>query len=213
MWLDVFSKGIFIGFTASIPLGPVGIMCIQRTLSRRLSSGLFSGLGAAAGDLMFATIAFFGVSLVTGLIEAHQTAVTIVGGIMIAIMGLNILLSDTSFQIRQSRSCMMDLWKDFLTTFGMTWANPTFILVYVGMFATFGFSDEMGNLNGLELLAGVLTGCVLWRFSLSFLVNILRRRFKPVHIMWFNRISGCAIILLGVSAIISELIKFINVNV
>ncbi len=209
MWFDLFFRGLFLGVAASIPLGPVGILCIQRTLSKRLKSGFISGLGAATADLIFASAAFFSLAMITEFLERNQLLFTLIGGACIVFVGVNIFFTNPDVQIRRNRTGTNNYWKDYISVFFVTLANPAFILVYVALFATFGLSNDMGRLNGAAMLTGVFAGCALWWLILTSTINLVRRRFTRVHLLWMNRIAGCAIAVLGLGAVSSVLIKYI----
>ncbi len=210
MWFDLFFRGLFLGVAASVPLGPVGILCIQRTLSKRLKSGFLSGLGAATADLIFASVAFFSLAMITSFIESNQIIITLVGGLCIVIVGVNIFFTNPEVQIRRNRAGKTSYWQDYISVFFVTLANPAFILVYVALFATFGLSNEMGRLNGMAMLTGVFAGCTLWWLLLTSAVNLVRKRFSPRHLLWMNRIAGFVIAALGIAAMGSVLIKYIT---
>ena len=204
-------KGILVGLLASIPLGPIGVMCIQRTLSRNHRSGFVSGLGAACADTIFATLALFSITLVLTFIENNIMLIKALGGICVIIVGVKIFLSNPVVQIRKNRAGKTNLWQDFISMFLITLTNPAFILIFVALFAAFGISREgLGNEGGALMIAGVLSGASLWWFSLTFVVSLLRRRFRPRHLLWINRISGAVIVLLGAAAI---LLMFVNTPV
>ena len=204
-------KGILVGLLASIPLGPIGVMCIQRTLSRNHRSGFVSGLGAACADTIFATLALFSLTLVLTFIENNIMLIKALGGICVIIVGVKIFLSNPVVQIRKNRAGKTNLWQDFISMFLITLTNPAFILIFVALFAAFGISREgLGNEGGALMIAGVLSGASLWWFSLTFVVGLLRRRFRPRHLLWINRISGAVIVLLGAAAI---LLMFVNTPV
>lgn len=209
MWLELFFRGIIIGIVATIPsLGPVGVLCIQRTLSKNQKSGFFSGLGAATADTLFASVAFFSLTLVTTFIENNDMWIKAVGGVCIIVLGTTIFFKNPVVQIRRNRAGKSSLWQDFISVFLITLANPTYILVFVALFATFGLSNDMGELNGVAMLVGVYAGCTAWWFLLTFVVNLLRKKFRPRHLMWMNRIAGGLIIVLGVVALLSIVVNF-----
>lgn len=211
MGMELLFKGILIGLLASIPLGPIGVMCIQRTLSRNHRSGFVSGLGAACADTLFATLALFSLAFVLSFIENNILLVKAIGGICVIIVGVKIFLSNPVVQIRKNRAGKTNLWQDFISMFLITLANPPFILIFVALFAAFGITHEgLGNEGGVLMLAGVLGGASLWWFSLTFVVDLVRRRFRPRHLLWINRISGAVIVALGASAI---LLMFVNTPV
>lgn len=198
MGIELFITGVVIGLMASIPLGPIGVMCIQRTLSKNQTSGFISGLGAASADLIFAMIAFFSLSFVTSFIENNLNIVKIVGGICVMGVGAMIFLTNPVVQIRKNRAGKSNLWQDFLSLFLITLANPTFILIFVALFAAFGISkDATQGLNTLAMVLGVGAGGATWWFTLTFVVNLFRNKFRPRHLLWINRIAGTIIVVLG----------------
>lgn len=201
-------RGVFIGVVASIPLGPVGVLCVQRTLSKNQKSGFVSGLGAALADTFFATVAFFSLAVVLSFIEENLTLIKVIGGLCIMIVGVTIFMSNPVVQIRRNRAGKSNLWQDFISVFFVTLANPAFILIFIALFAAFGFSeDTLGAAKGLLMIAGVFGGASLWWFTLTFVVNLFRKKFRPRHLLWINRISGTAIVVLGAAAV---LLMFVN---
>lgn len=205
MWVDVFLRGILIGVTASLPLGPVGILCIQRTLSKDLRSGFVSGLGAASADMIYAAVAFFSLSFAQAFFAENATIIKLVGGVCISTIGVHIFLTNPEVQIRRNRSGKGSLWQDYLSMAGVAFANPTYILIYVTLFATFGLSNDIGRLQGAAMLIGVFSGCAGWWLLLTSLINMLRGRFTVKHLRWINRISGGLIAGLGIITLLSML--------
>ena len=201
----VFLKGIVIGLLASIPLGPIGVLCIQRTLCKSHKAGFVSGLGAASADTLFATIALFSLTFVLSFIESYMAVIKVLGGILVIIVGMTILLKNPVVQIRKNRAGKgNNLWSDYLSVFFVTLANPAYILVFVALFAALGINREgIPYANGLLMLIGVLCGTSLWWFILTFCISLLRRKFRPRHLFWMNRISGSIIVILGAAAILS----------
>ena len=211
MLASLFFRGIMIGLLASIPLGPIGVLCIQRTLSKNHKSGFVSGLGAATADTIYATIAFFSLTVVMGFIEENMTLVKVIGGLCVVIVGVKIFLSNPVVQIRRNRAGKTNLWQDYLSVFLLTLTNPAFILIFIALFASFGLShDTIDELNGGFMIAGVFSGGALWWFVLTFLVSLFRKKFRPRHLLWMNRIAGAAIVMLGAAAVLS---MFVNIPV
>ncbi|MDD3108179.1 MAG: LysE family transporter [Alistipes sp.] len=205
MGVEVFLKGILIGLVASIPLGPIGVMCIQRTVGNNQRSGFVSGLGAATADTIFAAIALFSLTVVLSFIEKNLVIIQVLGGISVIIVGMTILLKNPVQQIRRNRAGKnSNLWGDYLSILLVTLANPAYILIFVALFAASGVSAEGAPYgNNVAMIVGVLSGTSIWWFLLTFFVNFLRRRFRPRHILWMNRISGTLIVVLGAAAILS----------
>lgn len=208
MFVNTIVTGFVIGLLASIPLGPIGVLCVQRTLSKNHTAGFISGLGATLADVIFAAIAFFSLSMVLSFIESHMTIIKGIGGLCVIGVGINILLTNPVIQIRRNRAGKTNLWQDFLSMFLITLANPAFILVFVALFAAFGMSTSEGNIpGGMAMLVGVMAGSASWWFTLTFVVNLFRRHFRPRHLLWMNRISGTIICVLGALAVLMIFVK------
>ena len=209
MWFtSSLISGIIVGFLASIPLGPIGVLCIQRTISKNQKAGFISGLGAATADSIFASVALFSLSIILGFIESHRIIITAVGGLCIIGVGINIFFKNPVVQIRRNRSGRTNLWQDFLSIFLLTLTNPVFILVFIAFFASFGISTAEFNVgSGLSVILGVFLGSAGWWFLLTFVVSLFRHRFRPRHLLWINRIAGSLIILLGIAALASIFIQ------
>lgn len=214
MWFEVLLKGILVGFLASIPLGPVGVLCIQKTLSKSFRAGFVSGLGAASADFIFAVIAAFFLSFITSFVDNFIEYLKIIGGICVIIVGVNIFLKNPVIQIRKNRANKGNLWSDYISVFLVTLANPAFILMFVALFAAFGLSGDeaLGHAEGAFLVAGVFAGASLWWFLITFSISFLRKKFRPRHLLILNRVSGALIVALGAAAILSLFIKVSLVN-
>lgn len=204
-WLTFLAKGILIGFVASIPLGPVGMICIQRTLCKSQRSGFVSGVGAATADTVFATIAAFFLTVVMSFVQRHIDILKVIGGICVIIVGTSILLKNPVVQIRKNRANKGSLWSDYLSVFFITLTNPAFILIFIALFTTFGISStgDVPYFMGTGLIGGVFVGASSWWFGLTAGVSLFRKRFRPRHMLYMNRISGALIIALGAAAILS----------
>lgn len=212
MGIEILLRGLIVGLIASITLGPVGVMCIQRTLSKDRQSGFVSGMGAAAADTIFAILAYFFIAVISSVIENHLQILKILGGICVVIVGVNIFLKNPVVQIRRNRAGKSNIWQDFASTFVLTLTNPGFILWLLVIFSAFNVSAGEGELTTSKLGAGALmiggffAGATAWWFLLTFVISLLRNKFRPRHLLWINRIAGILITGLGVGAIISAFI-------
>ena len=202
-------KGVIMGLMGSIPLGPIGVLCIQRTLSGRFRSGFASGLGAATADTIFATVALFFYSLVMSFIESRMTLLTVIGGIIVIVIGVSLFVRKTKVQIRRNRVGGKKVFKDYISTFLLTLTNPAYILVFIAIFSSMGI-DRDGNMSiadGVLILSGVAAGACSWWFALTFAIDKLRGRFRPRHLVVLNRAAGVLIFVLGVVAVISAFVS------
>ena len=133
-------KGFIVGLFASVPLGPIGVLCIQRTLSKGRSSGFITGLGAAVSDTIFAAIALLSISYVQQLLSDYRYLVMIAGGVIVGIFGVKLFMTNPVKQIRRPKYGSRHYWQDFLSTVLMTISNPGAFFLMLGLFAFIGIS-------------------------------------------------------------------------
>lgn len=205
--LLLFLQGLLVGFLASVPLGPIGVICIQRTLSGTHKSGFFSGLGAATADTIFATLAVFSLSFLTDFMDAHKHWFTAIGGILVIVLGFSIFYKRVK-RASQRRQTKSSLLSDYLSILFLTLTNPAYILVFITLFAALGISSE-GHHTAVNLLliTGVLIGAACWWFTLTYAVSKLRKRFRLRHLWWINKITGTVIIVFGILLVLSIVVN------
>ncbi len=208
MQLKIFIEGILIGILASIPLGPIGVLCVQRTLSRGRMSGFVSGMGAALSDLVYAAFAVFSLSLVVGFVEDKILYIQILGVIIMVFMGLRIYFSNPAVQLRKQNNQKTKLLQDFISTFLYTIANPLVVFFFVTLFAAFNVVESTHTfLNQIIVIVGVYIGACSWWFILTSVVNLFRSKINLRRLYLINRIAGATIVVLGVVAFAVWLIK------
>ncbi|MBP5366236.1 MAG: LysE family transporter [Bacteroidales bacterium] len=199
-------KGIVIGFLASIPLGPIGVLCIQRTLSRGRRSGFASGLGAASSDFIYAIIAGFSVSMVMEFVQEQQKILTILGAIILIGLGLKIYFTNPVVQMRRQRlKRSSGMWHDYISTFLLTITNPLAIFLFLGAFSVVG--SETTIYLQCAMLSGVFVGAASWWFVLTMLVGIFRKKFTIKRIYYLNKIAGSCIIAIVLVTLIVEFFR------
>lgn len=204
MDLELLLKGILIGFMISVPLGPIGVLCVQRTLNKGRLSGFVSGLGAAGADTVFALLSGFGISIIIQFVEDQQIYFQIIGGAIILILGINIFYSNPIKQIRMQRLNRNKLSQDFFSVFLLTLSNPMAVFFFLAMFTGVNLaSGTISYFNLFIVVAGVSMGAALWWFLLSTVVSLFRHRFRLRNIWWMNKIAGAIIFSLGIAAILS----------
>lgn len=200
--LDLFFKGIILGFSIAAPVGPIGLLCIKRTLQFGRLSGLFSGLGAAAADTVYGMIAAFGLTLISDALLAGQAWLRLIGGLFLIYLGVTTFFSPAA-QTSNSVS-HQSLLGDFMSTFFLTITNPLTILSYLAVFAGLGLSDSIRNYAGASLLvAGVFIGSALWWLILSEGVTLFRKKISQELMRWINRFAGMLIAAFGLFALLS----------
>lgn len=198
-------RGILIGLMVSVPLGPMGVLIIQKTLHKGALAGFVAGMGAACADLFYATVAAFGLGFVINTITAHELILQIIGGIFLLVVGLKIYFDNPLKQIKakKKRVTKTGLLGDFLSLFFLTASNPVAIVVFMAVFAgTSVFGDEPSYRIELFVLSGVVIGGGLWWYTLSTLVNVFRKKFRLRVLITINRVSGVIITILGGLAIL-----------
>ncbi len=198
-------RGIVIGLMVSVPLGPMGVLIIQKTLQKGALAGFVAGMGAAFADLFYATVAAFGLGVVLNAIQSHELILQIIGGIFLVIVGATIYFGNPLKQIRmKKRVSKKGLLGDFLTLFFLTVSNPVAIVVFMAVFAGASvFGDTPSLRVEMFVLLGILLGGGLWWYTLSTLVNLFRKKFRLRVLIRINRVSGIVITLIGVLVILS----------
>ena len=129
--IDSLLRGVMVGVASSITVGPVAVLCIQRTLSKNRRSGFVSGLGVACADTMMAIIAYFFYAMLQSQIEQYRQVLTLIGGIFVVVVGVTIFFKNPVPQIRRNRAGNFSTWKDFSSMFGFTIANFVVIIPYL----------------------------------------------------------------------------------
>jgi len=202
-------KGIMIGLLASIPLGPIGVICIQRTINKGRLSGFISGLGAALADTIFAAIAGFSLTLIIAFIEERRLIIEFVGSIIVMLLGIKTFYTNPINQLRRHKKQKNKLIEDFVSVLLLTVTNPFAIFLFVAMFAALNISYEADHLLlSFVPMIGVLIGGSLWWFTLSSLVNMFRTRFRLKQLWYINKIAGTIIFILGILALINVIRVF-----
>lgn len=209
--LSVLLRGICVGVAASITVGPVAVLCIQRTLSKSRRSGIVSGIGVACADTFMAMCALFFYSILQGQIEQYSTLLRVIGGIFVVIVGVYIFAQNPVPQIRRNRAGKTSLWQDFASIFGLTIANFIMVIPYIlAFFAVFKISSvdlmhqgASGFFRAAFIILGFFGGAVSWWTLLAFIINLFRRRFRPRHMLTINHVAGIIIGILGIYTILS----------
>lgn len=205
MDIGLFGRGLGIGFAIAAPVGPIGLLCIQRTLNDGRVTGLVSGLGAATADAVYGCIAAFGLVLVSAFLIEHQFWLGIFGGLFLCYLAVRTFLAPPADQAASARSG--GLPAAYLSTFVLTLTNPITILSFVAIFAGLGLASEQNDYwTAVLIVAGVFCGSALWWLLLSGGVSLFRQRIGPVAMRWINRIAGAIIGAFGLYALLSVLI-------
>ena len=209
--LELFYTGIIIGVLVSSPMGPIGMLCLQRTLSKGQMSGFISGLGAAVSDLIYAAVTGLFMGLVVNFVEAHHRPLQVFGSIVLAVFGYYIFRSNPVKNLQRNQELRQTLVQDFVTAFLLTFSNVLIVFLFIGLFARFGFVLPEHSLQMTASgLIGVFSGAILWWLFITFIVSLMRRWFNIRSIKVLNKIVGLVIILLAVLGLITSIWFFNN---
>ena len=218
--LEVLFKGLGVGLASSVTVGPVAVLCIQRTLSKTRRAGFISGLGVACADVLMALIAFFFYSMLQAQIDKYRVLLQVIAGIFVVAVGVYVFLQNPAKQIRKNRAGKSDPWQDFSSMFAFTLANFILIIPYLlAFFAMFDVGLDSDStlmhsnaLHCVLVMGGFLCGAVLWWFLVTLLIDLFRKRFRPRPMLTINHVAGVVIGVLGVYTILSTFIDILAVK-
>lgn len=207
--MELLLKGLAIGFAVAAPVGPIGILCIRRTLVGGHMAGFVSGLGAAAADALYGLIAALGLTLVGEFLIDHVRGLTLSGGLFLLYLGVAEWRSRPPDLAVAPASNPIGLAGDFTSTLFLTLANPMTILSFIAIFTGLGVAgpggavgeDEPDTARLATLVAGVFVGSAGWWLTLSSGVVLVRRHLNTGALVWMNRIAGSLIIGFGFYAL------------
>ena len=198
----LFVKGLIVGIAIAAPVGPIGLLCIQRALAGGWISGLISGLGAAVADTVYGSIAAFGLTLVQDFLFGHRYAISLAGGLLLCLLGLRIMFTKPSVVAARPRNSAVGHAGDLIGTFMLTLANPMTVLSFIAIFAALNTSAASGSYAAAAtLVLGVFGGSAAWWLFLSLGIGVIRHRMDEPILRWIARLSGAMIVVFGVTAV------------
>ncbi len=207
MGLIYILKGIAIGFSLAAPVGPLGVLCIRRTLAHGGKRGLIVGLSAAVADILYGIVAAFGVTLISDFIYNQQQWIRLIGGSVLIILGYHTLHSRPSTD-KETNGTNRHV-RAFFSTFLLALTNPMTVFTFAAVFASVGLGDITDNhIFGLFLVTGIFLGTMSWFTLLTTLVHFFKERINTDGISLMNKIAGSVLILFGIVALCSRLIGF-----
>ena len=207
MLLGFLLKGMLVGLIIAVPAGPVGVLCIRRTIFHGRLAGFMSGLGAATADAVFGIIAGFGLTVVSEWLLGYQDWLKVGGGALLLFIGMSAFTADP-LAGTQSQRDPESLLADFASTFVLTITNPITILAFLAIFTGIGFTGAEATLGRAAILVlGVWAGSLLWWAALAFGAGMLRLSFRRNHLVWINRGSGGILTISGMALLGSVLMQ------
>ena len=197
--VDIIYKGFIIGVLVSAPMGPVGLLCVQRTLKRGQWHGFFSGLGAAFSDVFYAGIISLGMGFLITFITGNQFVLQIVGSILLFIFGVYVFRSNPFKWVEDPKEHVNSYSADTVSAFFLTLSNPLIIFLFVALFARFNYiSPDNKSLSILLGIASIFAGALSWWLLLTFLVAKLRNIMNLRGLWIMNKIIGSIIIIASI---------------
>ena len=197
--ISILIRGFVIGISIAAPVGPIGVLCIRRTLSDGRLAGFLSGLGAATADMIYGAIAAFGLTVIMDLMIGQANWLKLLGGIFLLYLGIRTFFSRPAEQAAQSER--KGLPGAYLSTLFLTITNPMTIIAFIAIFA--GAMPANTGDSPLILVGGVFAGSAFWWLALSFGVSMMREHIGPNLMLWINRFSGLVIVMFGAVSLLS----------
>ena len=194
-WLELLSRGAVAGLAISAPVGPVNVLCVSRTLTQGRAAGIVSGLGAAAADTIYGSIAGFSISFIIGWLLRELFWIRLVGGVLLILIGL-------VYYLKRPKS-LQDIAKDeskgsdLATAFLLNLTNPTTILSFLAVLALLDLGRHRPWHLTLILVTGIFAGAMVWWIALALIAGHFRDRFNDRSVVWLNRIAAGAISAFG----------------
>ncbi len=201
--LKFIIKGFIIGILVSAPMGPIGILCVQRTLNRGRWHGFFTGLGAMMSDMIYALIMLAGISIIEDFFTQNEVILQIIGSIVLIFFGYRVFISNPlkgwtpNFQNGDTRYI-----KDFISSFFFTLSNVAILIVFITLFARFHYNPIELGFTGIWIsMSSIALGALSWWFTLSLIVSNLRKHFNRRGLILLNKSIGSILIVIGVIGI------------
>jgi len=211
MFLTLIVKGILIGLLVSIPLGPIGVLVIQRTVNKSRVAGLLSGMGSALSDTLYAIIAGFSLTYVVDFIRKYEMLFQSIGALVVLALGIHIFFKNPVRDLQRNRLRGNTHFKDIISTFLVTFSNPLSVFVFLAIFTSSGVAMYLEQpYHSLFLIMGISIGAFLWWFSLSGLVSLFRHKISLRILWWINKTAGVVIVLFVLITVLMVMHKGLN---
>lgn len=196
---DIMLRGLLIGILVSAPMGPIGMLCIQRTLNRGRWPAFFTGTGAALSDLVYCLLTGLGLSFITDFIESNQSLLQVIGSVVLLIYAGYLFGTNPSRSLtNRQQGAQPGYWKDFVAGFLLTFSNPLILFFIIGLFARFSFlAPEFEEYHYVAGYVAIFAGALTWWFIVTTFVNKVRGHFNIRSMRWLNRIIAGILMIMG----------------
>ena len=200
--IHIIISGLLIGILVSAPMGPIGVLCIQRTLNKGRMSGLATGLGASLSDLFYALLTGFGISIVIDFIESNQAPLQIAGSFVLCCFGIYLYRQNPARNIRKRLNQKSSFTQDFASAFLLTLSNPLILFLLIGLFARLNFFvPEMRIGHYILGYVSIILGAFIWWFTITFIIDKVRTRFNLRSLWLINQSIGIIIIVMSLAGV------------
>ena len=204
---SIMLSGLLVGILISAPMGPIGVLVIQRTLTKGRWPGFFTGLGAGLSDIIYCLLTGLGLSLVIDFIERNQNVLQIIGSIFLIGYAVYLFKANPSRSLRPPSETANTYWRDFWTGFLFTFSNPLILFFIISLFARFSFlAPEYRYYHYVLGYISIVAGALVWWTTITFIVDKVRGHFN-LRSMWIvNRIIGSLIGLMAIFGLVTGII-------
>ncbi|MDE6207217.1 MAG: LysE family translocator [Muribaculaceae bacterium] len=205
--LYILPRGLAIGILISAPMGPIGMLIIQRTLSKGRWPAFFTGIGAAFSDLVYCLLTGFCLSFITGFIDTHQLLIQIVGSAVLAAFGIYLFTKNPTRALKTPIPAAKNYWGDIVSGFFLTFSNPLILFFIIGLFARFNIIlPEFLTYHYIWAYLTILAGALLWWYGVTSLVSYLGRRINVRSLRIINRIIAIILIVMAIAGLVMALL-------
>jgi threonine/homoserine/homoserine lactone efflux protein len=199
---NIFIKGLIVGLLIATPVGPIAVLCIQRTLNRGRIHGIVSGLGAAAADAFYGFVAVFGLTVISSFVIREQRWLRLIGGILLCYMGVRAFLSKPVQRTTSGNGT--NYFGDFISAFFLTLANPATFIAFAAIFAGLGLAEADAHYSAVgSLVGGVFVGSAIWWLTLSSVAGGFLEKLGYGKLTWLNKVAGIIIAGFGLFVLLS----------
>lgn len=209
--ISTILKGLLIGVFVSAPMGPIGVLCIQRTLNKGRITGLFTGIGAALSDLIYAVLTGFGISIILDFIENYELIIQILGSLVLAGFGIYIYRQNPAKNLNIKKQKTANHIQDLISAFFLTLSNPLILFLFIGLFARFNFFSAESQLHDYLIgYASIIGGAILWWFTITYFIDKVRSKFNLRSLWIINRCIGSIILIMAAYGFVSGIYNYFN---
>lgn len=206
----ILLRGLLIGLLISAPMGPIGMLVIQRTLNKGRWAAFFTGVGAAVSDIIYCLLTGLGMSFVTDFIETHKALLQLVGSVVLVGYAAYLFVSNPSRRLAAGTIRAHGGWRDLVTGFLLTFSNPLILFLIIGLFAQFDFlGPDLMFYHYVTGFIGIFAGAIAWWFSVTWFVNKMRSHFNLRSMWLLNRILASLILIMGAYGLFTALTDLI----